>query len=524
MFVFRVSLNENSGLGHLTRCLLLIEALQKHDQTCLFIVDKLLAQVQQFLADKKVYCLSCQPGSPDDAEQTLAIINQFAVQTVQWLVVDHYGIDASWEAQMIAAGLKVLALDDVCREHAAQAVLDYKWRGESSVNCYTRPGESKDLLLGPHYVLLPAHKPSKAHTDDTFRMLIGLGGGGSAALLNDLVLKVVQSFNEMNKKLHLKVIVGPLLDKPAALWRDRAEFSGVNIDWLQGKTDLTDEMDWCDFYLGAAGSSLYQLRALQKPALLFSLNASQQTDQSLLDDIGQYFYLEGTELVEGDAFTAFLKTLVCNFERIQRLFKQAKITIDDQGVERVVNFLLHSKRAVLNPAQDANQAWQSLTNHYQIRPVKDGDINHYLRSRNHPANRQNMLNHETIERLSHYAWWFNNSRRSFLLAKSGVPKLYIWEQVQTYQDERFLIGGWFVCDEHASFQDAMLALDWQIKQCDQDYPGVKWIAVISQQNRYVKLLNEYFGFQEIPPSSRYMDIANAFFPNANSDEFVAVYR
>ena len=78
-----------------------------------------------------------------------------------WLVVDHYGLDASWESLLLEglhgeARPKLLVIDDLAdRLHKADLLVDQNFFGDASEARY------EDLLLsecrqllGPHYALL----------------------------------------------------------------------------------------------------------------------------------------------------------------------------------------------------------------------------------------------------------------------------------------------------------------------------------------------------------------------------------
>ncbi|MDA3897069.1 MAG: hypothetical protein PF482_13090, partial [Desulfobacteraceae bacterium] len=280
----------------------------------------------------------------------------------------------------------------------------------------------------------------------------------------------------------------------------------ARLEFIEGKTDLYTEFDWCDFYLGAAGGSLYQLRLFKKPALTFSMLTNQITNQMLLDDIGHYFHLNDISSEDFPKIARLMMTFLSQQKRIKSLFSESKISLDYLGAQRVTAFLINGQLSSKIKIDERNQEGQELSGGFLLRPVHDFDINHYLMSRNLPANRNNMLDTKPIEALDHYQWWFKTARRSFLLQKEQKPLLYIWDEIKTLDEQEYLIGGWFVCDATMSFQDAMVALDWQLKKCAVDYPKAVWIAVISRQNKYVKLLNDYFGFKEIETSGRYNEV------------------
>ena len=80
------------------------------------------------------------------------------------------------------------------------------------------------------------------------------------------------------------------------------------------------------------------------------------------------------------------------------------------------------------------------------------------------------------------------------------------------------------CTDETGFQDALVALNWQLEQCDRDHPGLPWIAVIHRENKYVKLLNDYVGFQEINEDHPYFDATARAFKGAPPEDFFYVIR
>lgn len=530
MFVFRIFTSPNSGLGHLARMQVLANALEKNNQKTFFILDENAPKLESFLNGRATFNLDL-PENSSEIEDAQAMLNLLKSKNIHpdWIIVDHYNLGKAWESRIQSEGFKVLAVDDLVREHSANAVVDARWRGEAAKKIYQpMVSDEADLLLGPDFLLLDKPEsfdiPLKKY--NVFRLLIGLGGGGDGLFLKAILDSILMQFKDTQTPLYIKVVLGPMLSNLDLLlnWAlDLPEF--IKLDWVNGKTNLDYEYQWCDFYLGAAGGTLYQIRALKKQALFFSMAQNQENNQNLLDDIGQYFFIPQLTVSETKDLANFIYTITQQQIRIKLLFGKSKITLDYQGVNRIADYLIDGvlpKDSVYMLRK--HSSWQALANNYQVRPVEDEDINHYLFSRNHPANRQNMLDTTKIQPLSHYNWWFKTNRRSFLLAKEEEPKLYIWDQLNIFKNSEYLIGGWFVCDESTSHQEAMLALDWQLKKCKKDYPKATWIAVINRNNRYVKLMNDYFGFKEIDSTSRYIEVVNHYFPTATESEFYYVYK
>jgi len=541
MIVFRVFSTASSGLGHIVRCHFLAQALQQKGQTVVFVCDQLTPQTAEFLADYTTINLYSQhPEKWDattDAQATLTYLQNHHLAP-DWVVVDHYFLDAQWEEHIIGAGYRVLAIDDLVRSHCCDAVLDFKWRGSEPEAVYRdKVPDATQLLLGPQYCLLSPQLVREPENNlplnaSDYTVLLSLGGGGDADILGRLMTELIQGGQQqedaLNQQgLHFQVVIGPLMQNRERIKSQYSQFGirQMMVTFIEGKTNLDAELKACDLYVGAAGGTLYALRALKKPAITFSLADNQQTDQAVLDTIGHYFHLNHIEDADFEKLAQWIFLCQQNQQRIQQLFASSEVDIDTLGAQRVADFMVSGQISELPKSNKSHHQWTELAGGRRLRAVEDADLNHYLASRNLPENCQNMLDIKPIQPIDHALWWFNTPRRSFLMTQAtGEPLLYIWDELKQVDNSHFLIGGWFVCDAQTAFQEAMVALDWQLKQCVEDYPSVPWVAVISRQNKYVKLMNDYFGFKEIEPGGRYYKAVTTLFPKASQQDFYYVYK
>lgn len=530
MIVFRILIGPQSGLGHLTRCLVLAKKLQEIGFSVVFIGDIIPPNIATFFNGFSHYSLyESMPQEWNQLHDAQSCINHLErYLAIEWVILDHYYLDAVWEGFIQNRGFKILAIDDLVRNHLSYALVDFKWRGvDNQLAYHDKVHPATRLLLGPQYLLAEVDDvgvQESASASAPPRILISFGGGGSGDDLVCLLQALTSEFNLSNMSIHLQAVIGPFLINKDKL-RNFPERQGcVTFEYIENKTNLIPFLQACDFYLGAAGGTLYHLRLLKKPALTFSLVANQLNNQSQLDDIGHYLHLNDFQFSQVNLISQLSVVLLKNLFRIKKLFNYSKVSFDCLGAERIANFLKTGQTSPRNFMQEVSEDWTIITGDYAVRAVQDSDINHYLACRNLQYNCKNMIASRPIPVMNHYLWWFGTQRRSYLMVKQQEPILYIWDEVKYVENEPYLIGGWFVCSEQTSFQDSMVALDWQLKQCAADYPGVPWIAVISRQNKYVKLMNDYFGFKEIETFSRYGSLVKHLFPQADEQEFYWVYK
>ena len=524
--VFRVNASKSDGIGHLVRCVNLAKALTKLDFHCHFILSQLSKQLIPFVHNFSYECLyrnlPCQLNVALDAKLTMISLEK---RDIRCLVIDDYYLGKEWESFFYDEGITLVVIDDLLREHLCDVLLDFRWRGKGTLSAYEEKVPlAAQLLLGSEFVLLDEQYQGtseiQAPQNQFFNILVGNGGGGDLKQLQDIIENILPLITRQPIKLML--IIGPMSNDTGPFIS--RYLNEPNVEIIQDCVDLFPYLQVCDLYIGAAGGILYQLLALNKPALTFAMADNQQNPISLLEDIGHYFHCDGQFIFQG--IGNFVLSVAEHYQRVKNLPSKVKI-LDGFGSMRVayaISGLKVDKEGLTIKHVARSACYIQLNENYRIRPVVDSDINHYLDSRNLSINTQNMIESKPIARLVHYAWWFNTQRSSYLLEKDNQACLYIWHQIQTYQKRQFLIGGWFVCQANASFQDALLALNWQLEHCDKHWPSLPWVAVIHRENRYVKLMNDYLGFKEVDVNNNYYDAVSSIFVDASPDEFYYVMR
>lgn len=151
--VIRVDAASHIGSGHLMRlsnvskgCEVL-SIIRQHEKVRDYYVLRYAGFDYQFLtssADNNLANVVAGPPhvawlgiqSSTDAQQTLLAI-QRVWSHVHWVVVDHYGIDASWEHQICEVTEHVLVIDDLAeRRHDCDVLLNKNlgWHRENYKN------------------------------------------------------------------------------------------------------------------------------------------------------------------------------------------------------------------------------------------------------------------------------------------------------------------------------------------------------------------------------------------------------
>src|SRR6266446_113989 len=124
----RVDASHEMGSGHLMRCLTLGDALKQRDANVRFICRQMPEHLRVTLANAKHDVVALPPTSgrepigdlphaswlgtsqAADSEDTIRALSDHAWD---WIVVDHYALDARWEQALRGAAAGILVLDDL---------------------------------------------------------------------------------------------------------------------------------------------------------------------------------------------------------------------------------------------------------------------------------------------------------------------------------------------------------------------------------------------------------------------------
>ena len=95
----------------------------------------------------------CRQRGSRTPSQTLEAIGQ--IGTPDWLIVDHYALDARWERLQRQPVPRILAIDDLAdRPHDCDILLDQNFVQDPETRYQRHVPAASQQLLGPRYALL----------------------------------------------------------------------------------------------------------------------------------------------------------------------------------------------------------------------------------------------------------------------------------------------------------------------------------------------------------------------------------
>ena len=354
---FRADASVQIGTGHVMRCLTLADSFREHGAECRFICRAHEGNLIDLIV-KRGYLVDALPKASTEIQATevdLAHINWLGIdwatdahQTqlaldkakIDWLIVDHYGLDHRWELFMRPACKKIMVIDDLAdRRHDCDLLLDQNYGSSTSRYTDLTPTECNQLH-GPDYALL---KPVYAQRREKLvprsgtikRALIYFGGGAD---LEDLTGMALQSFVNLELlKIDLDIVVSKAYAHRMKLEEAAAERGRVRIH--SQLSDLSDLMAQSDLAIGAGGATTWERSCLGLPSIVVSIADNQRPACESLAASGLIKYVGVLRHVSVEQLQVSLQVLISQPEELQRLSSSGMILVDGSGTDRVVQIV-----------------------------------------------------------------------------------------------------------------------------------------------------------------------------------------
>lgn len=383
------------GTGHVSRCLALAEALRERGGEVAFLCRDLPGHRIDAIAQAgfPVHRLPAAENGPDapdpaatpphagwlgvpwerDAQDCLAALGNWMPD---WLVVDHYALDARWEAQLAPQVGRLLVIDDLAdRAHAGDLLLDQNHRAGAADSYRSRVSPGCRLLLGPRYALLrpdfAAVRERRPERDGrTRRVLVFLGGIDRPNLTDRAVRALLALAGDApadGDALAVDIVIGPDNPHRAGLEDLVAGVPGFHL--RAGPQPMADLLAQADLAIGAGGISLWERAVLGVPSLVLGIADNQRAILRHMAAEGCLLGFPDGETVSVETLTAALRTLRAAPELVRLLATRSAALGDGRGAERVAT-LLTAPTVSVRPAtpEDAERLWQ-WRNHPAVRAV-----------------------------------------------------------------------------------------------------------------------------------------------------------
>jgi UDP-2,4-diacetamido-2,4,6-trideoxy-beta-L-altropyranose hydrolase len=345
--VIRTDASFQIGTGHVIRCLTLAEELRKRNVNVKFVcrahsghLGNMISskgfavtllpvptQAIETVPEKDDYAAWLGVSKKEDAWQTISALDS---QPVDWLVVDHYGLDVQWEKMLRPHVTHIMAIDGIAnRNHDCDMLLDPNFTLSGKARWKNRVPEKCRLLVGPEYALL---KPifseiralNRCRKGEIRRILIAFGGVDPMNVTS-LALEAVAGLQYPD--LGIDVVVGANNPHHKEIVEKYGRNQHVQIH--HQTSEMAQLMNKADISIGAGGTMMWERCFLGLPALVIVLAENQVPSAEAVNAYGAIVNLGYYEKVSEADIQHHLLILMDNPEKVKLMSQQGLNLFDE---------------------------------------------------------------------------------------------------------------------------------------------------------------------------------------------------
>lgn len=351
--VIRVDSSHPMGSGHLVRCRTLAEELRLRGADVRFICRDHPGNLVHLLT-RSAFAVTVLPASPlcestaEDYTQWLGVSSETdAAETIEalegkipdWLIVDHYGLDCSWQEKLRPQVNKILVIDDLAnRPHDCDVLVDQNYQLPNHSYEKLVPHDCQ-LLLGCHYALLSPeywqYRQTLAPRNGKLeRVLIFLGGTDP----QNITGKVLSALSAPEFAfLDLDVVVGS--SNPHKLLLQQQIQQRPRTNFYENLPHLAQLMAHADLAIGAGGTTTWERLCLGLPSLVISIAENQVPACLALSGVGAIIYLGTANTVKIEDIQNSISLLLHKPEIMTQISQEGQKCVDGMGLNRIVEIL-----------------------------------------------------------------------------------------------------------------------------------------------------------------------------------------
>lgn len=397
------------GTGHVMRCLTLADELRLRGCEIKFICrdekGSLIDQIEKnrYRVNRLTQCKDIEA----DRHLTQEIL-QGEDNKPEWLIVDNYDFDSSWETPLRGYVKKIMVIDDLAeKKHNCDLLLNQNLGIDEKSYSGLVP-EHCEKLLGTEYALLrpqflKERDSLRPRPGEVKRVLIFLGGADP----DNVTGKAINAIKMLNlPDIAIDVVLGesnPNRDDIKNLLnhmpKTTLHISSANMAHLMANADLS---------IGSCGTTTWERCCLGLPSIIIGLSRNQLHIAKKLSEEGAIIYTGWFENITEKEIFEDLSFLLRHPEAIRCISLRSLDLVDGKGITRVVRYLLNMDESIHLRNASLNDCWK------------------IYEWRNHPEIRKHFFDPSPISKTTHHEWFVNvvsSSKIALLIGekRGGAP-------------------------------------------------------------------------------------------------------
>jgi UDP-2,4-diacetamido-2,4,6-trideoxy-beta-L-altropyranose hydrolase len=278
-----------------------------------------------------------------DAEAALSALPALPDE-VDWLVADHYRLDARWESALRPRARNLMVIDDLAdRPHACDLLLDQNLYRDPELRYADRLSSQCRQLLGPDYALLRPEfrrareardgEPRGAEAGRKRRLFVFFGGSDPS----DETSKALEALAQLGPgTLDADVVVGGSNPHREKVEKACRALEGVRFHCQVD--NMAELMARADVAVGAGGTTTWERCCLGLPALVAVLADNQEELSETAHERGVAVNLGRGEKLRPEDYVRALRALTP--ERAKEMETRCRALVDGLGCARVAKTIM----------------------------------------------------------------------------------------------------------------------------------------------------------------------------------------
>ncbi len=351
---FRADASAHIGVGHVMRCLTLANAMAGRGLKTKFICRYLPQYLESILIANghQVLRLENAPngdgldGLPQskllgvsqhqDANETIEALKN---EKLDWIIIDHYGIDARWETSLRSKASRIMAIDDTAdRIHDCDVLLDQNYYLNADTRYVGKVPTTCILLLGPRYALLRDEfrewrAKIKPRSGVVKRVLVFFGGMDA----DNHTSRAIEVLRQIcGTEIAVDVVIGAAHSQREHIESQCLKYSfHCHVETSR----MAELMANADLSIGAGGSATWERCSLGLPSLVVPIASNQIEITSALDSFGACQNIDSQNVVSEIAIRHAIIEILRNPDRLHAMSIKSFSLVDGLGVKQLCRVL-----------------------------------------------------------------------------------------------------------------------------------------------------------------------------------------
>jgi UDP-2,4-diacetamido-2,4,6-trideoxy-beta-L-altropyranose hydrolase len=330
--VFRCDSSFSIGSGHLIRCLNLAKLIEGD---IIFICRKLEGSFSEVVTREGYSLIELSEDLNYEVESSMEEINEISpyLKTIapDLVIVDHYGLGKEWEQNAKRLSKRVVAIDDLDREHCVHAILNQ--------NFYLKQPTKYNadyLFMGPKFCIIKPdfYTTSKCLISSSVKNIMIFFGGSD---IHSLTLKMLNIIQRFRGNYNWNLVIGSQNKDLSEIKKLTKEIKNINlhinIDYIPKL------MSESDIFIGAGGSTTWERAYLGLPSLVISVANNQKKACDDLHTANIISYLGFYKSISNDELFKSINEFIHNYQLRQQLSKNSLNLQVGSMINSFINYL-----------------------------------------------------------------------------------------------------------------------------------------------------------------------------------------